>query len=75
MTYTQHPLSAVLPPLSATDHAKLRADIARDGLLFAIWLFEGMVLDGWHRYRICLEVGVEPRFEVFDRMATRRQLA
>ena len=28
-------------------------------------MYEGMILDGWHRYLACREVGVEPWFEDF----------
>jgi hypothetical protein len=35
------------------------------GLLQAITLFEGMILDGLNRYRVCLHTGVEPRFVVY----------
>jgi hypothetical protein len=30
-------------------------------------LFEGMVLDGWHRYRACEQIGVEFKAEEYER--------
>jgi protein gp37 len=70
MTYTQHPLGAALPPLSEAKKARLRADIAANGLLNDITIFEGQVLLGWHRYCACLETGTEPRSKEFKGTAT-----
>lgn len=64
--YTQHPLSAAFPAMTDSEFAELRADIAANGLHHAITLFEGDVLDGWHRYCACGQTGTEPRFETFD---------
>jgi protein gp37 len=63
---TQHPLSAAFPPYAESKYAEIRADIAANGLRFPIVLHDEKVLDGWHRYRACLEAGTEPRFEVFE---------
>lgn len=41
-------------------------DILAHGLLVPIVLFEGMILDGWHRYLACLEKDVTPRFVDFE---------
>jgi protein gp37 len=65
MTYTQHPLGAALPPLSENKEAQLGADIAANGLLNDITIYEGQVLLGWHRYCACLKTGTEPRFKEF----------
>jgi len=35
-------------------------------LLEPIVAYEGMVLDGRHRYQACVETGVEPRFREYD---------
>jgi hypothetical protein len=63
--YQQHPLSMRFTPMAESDFRKLCADILADGLLVPIVLFGGLILDGWHRYRACLETGVTPRFENF----------
>lgn len=61
-----HPLCLVLPDMTASEYAKLVADIKlKRGLIHPIMLFEGMVLDGRHRLRACEESGIEPRFENF----------
>jgi protein gp37 len=62
----QHRLSAAFPTMPAAAYAELRADIAAHGLRSPITLFEGAVLDGWHRYRACVETGAEPFCDVFD---------
>jgi protein gp37 len=66
MHHKQHPLSAVFPLLTAQQYAELRADIAADGLRMPIILYCDAVLDGWHRYRICRDLGFVPMFQVFE---------
>lgn len=53
MTYTQHPLSAAFPAMSADDMQALKDDIEVSGQREPIVLFEGQVIDGWHRYQAC----------------------
>ena len=52
-----HPLADLIPPMSEEEYTRLRDDIKEQGLLEAITLYEGMILDGRHRYRACEEVG------------------
>ena len=59
----QHPLSAAFPAMQGMDFNALAQDIAVNGLHLPITLFNGMIIDGWHRYRACLESGVAPQFE------------
>ncbi len=60
MELTQHPLSANFPSMSEADYLALKDDIDEYGQREPIIMFEGMVLDGWHRYRACVEIGIEP---------------
>jgi len=52
--------------MSESDHAALTADILHHGQREPITLFEGKILDGWHRYRSCLEIGEKPAFRTLD---------
>jgi hypothetical protein len=76
--YEQHPLGKMLPPMEEGDFWALEADIQKNGLRDAITLYQGKVLDGWHRYRALRDAGgflqtlsdrprceVEPKFEEF----------
>lgn len=83
---TQHPLGKLLPAMSAEEYEYTKADIQKHGQRDAIILLDGKVLDGWHRYRICLDLGIEPRVktlgkradalaEVLTRNLARRQLS
>jgi len=84
MTYTQHPLSAAFPAMSAEDLDALTQDIAAHGQREPGMLYEGQVLDGWHRYQACEGAGVEfvaveytgddPVAFVISRNAHRRHL-
>lgn len=62
----RHELSSMFGNMPHGDFKKLVADIKANGLLDDIVLWQGQVIDGWHRYKACLEAGVEPRFIDFD---------
>ncbi len=55
---TQHPLSAAFPAMSNLEFTELVNDIKTNGLRSPIVIFEGEVLDGWHRYRACEQLGI-----------------
>ncbi|MGO1069603.1 hypothetical protein [Lysobacter sp. CA199] len=61
MNLSFHPLCLALPDMAAEAFKGLVTDVRRNGQLRDIVLYEGMILDGRHRYRACLECGIEPR--------------
>jgi len=58
MTLTQHPLSAAWPSMQDDEYQSLKDSIDVIGVQNPITLFEGMVIDGWHRYRATTELGM-----------------
>jgi FtsZ-binding cell division protein ZapB len=66
MNYARHFLSACWPEMSEEEYAHLKDSIAYSGLRDPIVLMDGEVLDGWHRYRACIEIGVDPVFSEFS---------
>ena len=60
----QHPLSSAFPAIPESDRAALRADLEANGQQILIVLHEGMVLDGWHRYCILIDLGIEPKTKI-----------
>jgi hypothetical protein len=61
-----HPVADLFPPMADAEYEELKADIKANGLLVAIWTFKGMIIDGRNRYRACLELGIQPRFQEWD---------
>mgnify|MGYP001548371571 CR=1 FL=1 len=59
MNFKQHPLSAAFPAMGADDFQVLKDSIMEIGVQNPITLFEGMVIDGWHRYTAAQELGSE----------------
>jgi hypothetical protein len=57
----QHPLSAAFPAMSSDDFAALVEDIKANGQREPVMVHEGMVLDGWHRYQACSQLGIKPQ--------------
>ena len=50
MNLKQHEIGALFPPLSDAEQKALDDDVKRNGVRLPVWLYEGKVLDGWHRY-------------------------
>lgn len=59
----QHPLSAAFPGMTEKELEELIRDIKEHGQRDPIMLYQGMVLDGWHRYRACVELDRVPDWE------------
>ena len=67
MTYQQHPLSAAFPEMGAEDFQALKNSIESIGVQNPITIFDGMVIDGWHRYRAATELMMDcPSVELAD---------
>lgn len=55
----------LLPKMSDEEFAELKASIHAEGQHYPIVVNEDLeILDGHHRFRACIELGVEPDFEV-----------
>jgi ParB-like chromosome segregation protein Spo0J len=61
-----HPAALIPPPLAADDYAELKSDIAANGLLHDIRTIGGLIIDGRHRFQICTELGIAPRFNEYN---------
>ncbi len=59
MELKQHPLSAAFPSMGKDEFQALKDDIENCGQREPIIVLDGMVLDGWHRYRACIELGMK----------------
>lgn len=57
----QHRLSSDWPSMPDEDFELLKADIKEKGQVDFITLHEGKVLDGWNRYRACIDLGLTPK--------------
>lgn len=85
MNYQQHPLSAAFPAMAQQEFQELRDSIENIGVQNPIIILDGMVIDGWHRYSACLELGmdcpsvplsaaIDPRDFVMAQNKTRRHI-
>ena len=80
----QHPLSLAFPSMGADDLQALKDSIEAIGVQNPVTLFEGMVIDGWHRYTAAQAVGmncptvelgnVDPRDFVLAQNKARRHI-
>jgi len=61
-----HEVASIFPEMDATDYRDLVKSIATVGLREPIWLHEGKIIDGKHRYKACLETRTEPKFRNWD---------
>lgn len=56
--FKQHPLSAAFPAMQEDEYVSLCDSIQEIGVQNPITLFEGMVIDGWHRYLAATDAGM-----------------
>lgn len=61
-----HEISNLFPPMAEQDFQELKADIQANGLRESIVVYDGKIIDGRHRYRACIELGIKPRFRQWD---------
>lgn len=58
----------IFPEMLSDDYERLVLDLKANGYdeKQPIYTFEGDILDGWNRYRACLELGITPVVKRFD---------
>jgi N6-adenosine-specific RNA methylase IME4/ParB-like chromosome segregation protein Spo0J len=64
--YDLHDLCKLFPPMPEDQFNSLIDSIRDHGLLTPIMLHEGKILDGRHRYKACISLGIEPSFEEYE---------
>jgi hypothetical protein len=53
--------------MEGAEYDELKSDIAKNGLLEAIWLHpDESIIDGRNRHRACIETETRPRFRTWD---------
>lgn len=62
--FEQHPIALQYAPgtMSPEEFEALGEDMSAMGQQYDIVLYEGKILDGWHRYQNCLKFGLTPKF-------------
>jgi len=61
-----HKLATIFPPMSDAEYEALVIDIYKNGQHDPIWLYEGQIMDGRHRYQACLDNHIEPIIKEYD---------
>jgi hypothetical protein len=64
--YERHPLSAAWPNMAREDFDALVTSIERNGLREPVVVFDGMILDGWHRMQACESAARPMSIVIFD---------
>jgi N6-adenosine-specific RNA methylase IME4 len=57
--YIQHPIGAINPKLQDWEYQELKTDILKNGIQQPIVIYEGKILDGWHKYNIAVSASME----------------
>ena len=61
-----HEIADLFPLIEGDEFQLLCEDIKKEGLNHPVILLDDEILDGRNRYRACVEVGIEPRYEKFE---------
>jgi len=60
-SYEIHPEANEMPLLEGAAYEEFKKDIERNGIQHPILLLDGKIVDGRNRYRVCTELGIEPK--------------
>jgi hypothetical protein len=61
-----HPAADLFPEMSEEDYEQFKEDIRARGLMVPIITTkDGLILDGRHRWRACMDTKTEPRYQVY----------
>lgn len=57
-----------LPEMQPEEYQQLKNDIQKNGFdkKYPIWLYNGDILDGWNRQKVCDELGIKPEYKDFE---------
>lgn len=66
MQLERHPLSKLWPDIPESQFEELKADIEKHGQRYPIIIYGDKIIDGWHRYRACMDVRIKPKTERFS---------
>ncbi len=61
----RHELSVMFGDMPTDQFNQLADDIKRNGLRHPVTVWQGQIVDGWHRFKACKKAGIEPRFTEF----------
>ena len=62
---TRHPLSTLWGDMPEDQYREFVEGIRERHRRQMIMILDGKILDGWHRYKACLELGIEPFLAVY----------
>ena len=66
MKLLPHPIAECFPLLPLVELQAMSLDIAKNGLIHPIVIFEGKILEGRNRYRACQMAGVKPAYAQYN---------
>ena len=58
----------IFPAMLEDDYKRLYNDIKNNGYdtKYPVYIYQGGIIDGWHRYKVCNELGIEPVYIEFQ---------
>lgn len=54
-----HAVAEIFPAMGDTEYQALKTDISQHGVREPIWTWRGQIIDGRHRQRACVDLGME----------------
>lgn len=64
--YQPHPLAELMPAMTPESYENLKTSISINGLLQPISVYQGIILDGRHRFQACLDLDLQPAIEEWN---------
>jgi len=65
-----HDVATMFPPMTEEEFQLLVEDIRHHWLQEPLWRYQGQIIDGFHRYRACRALGIEPAYQEWDGMGS-----